>query len=325
MIRTNPANFPPHTLLALPLAAVLLASCGGSKDEASPKVTASRAAACITAACSGIEGSGTRDVPPPPAPHSHGRFIGTVKIANTMYFADALVTVDGAVRLFVGDPGGDNGVLQFTQPKLSQQFVGTVTPAGTTISGTGVVFGQYCADIQTPGPYCGSNTPAEIHLTIGPVPTNPDTANLRGDAQVGGTNATTWSVDLDYWPNYYRYPAGSLAGHYQEQIAEFAANGDTIITIDANGSLFFQSVRSGCVGSGLLRKHLDGQYGVYDMSLTLANCKAPYTRLNGEYAGLAADSASNFWDYDDELRIWLTSTTPGRTAPALTMLAAALY
>jgi len=63
---------------------------------------------------------------------------------------------------------------------------------------------------------------------------------------------------------------------------------------------------------------------VYDISLTLANCKPPYTHLNGAYEGLAADSAGNYWDYDDELRIWVSSTTAGPTAPPLTMLATPL-
>jgi hypothetical protein len=281
----------------------LLAGCGGG-SSADPSLTAPS--------------------PPPtgassdtPSAHSAGRFIGTVKIGDTTYFGDALITVDGAVRLYVGAPGGNTGALQISKPSVSEQFVGTVTLKGTAASGTGVVMGQYCAGVQVPGPYCGKNAPGEIHLSI-------DSTHLQGDVQVASSGAPEWFLDLDYWPNDYEQPARSLAGEYREDIVEFSANGDTIINVDGNGSLFFQSVSSGCVGNGLVRPHLDGRYGAYDIGLTLANCKAPYTHLNGEYAGLAAESPSDYWDYDDELRIWVSSTTAGPTAPALTMLATPL-
>jgi hypothetical protein len=280
----------------------LLASCGGGSAADQP----------------------VADSPPPtgspsgtPSAHSGGRFIGTVKIGDKTYFGDALVTVDGAVRLFVGGPGSNDGVLQTSKPSVSEQFVGTVTLQGTAASGTGVVMGQYCAGVELPGTYCGKNAPAEIHLSL-------SSADLQGDVQVAATGAPDWILDLGYWPNYYELPAGSLSGNYREDIAEFSANGDTIINVDGNGSLFFQSVSSGCVGNGLVHRHLDGRYGVYDVSLSLANCKPPYTHLNGKYAGLVADSAGNYWDYDEKLRIWLSSTTPGPTAPALTMLATPL-
>lgn len=283
---------------------------------------------------SGIEGSGTRKSPPPPTPapspaptpgpsstpgtpHTHGRFIGTVKIGNTTYFGDALITVDGEVRLFVGAPGSYGGALQTSKPTVSEQFVGTLTLQGTAASGTGVVMGQYCAGVQLPGPYCGKNAPAEIHLSL-------TSTDLQGEVQVAASGAPAWILNLGYWPNWYELPATPYTGELREDIAEFSTNGDTIITFDGNGSLFFQSVSSGCVGNGVMRPHLDGKYGAYDISLTLASCKPPYTYLNGEYAGLAADSADNYWDYDDELRIWVSSTTEGPAAPALTMLATPL-
>jgi len=57
-----------------------------------------------------------------------------------------------------------------------------------------------------------------------------------------------------------------LAGHYQETLAEFALDGDTIVSIVANGALSFQSANSGCTGNGTLRPHLDGAVNVYDVS-----------------------------------------------------------
>jgi len=315
MIRKTAGDVIAYRLLVLSLSVLFLWSCGGSKDDANGTLNATRLG-CITRQCFGIEGSGTRDMRPP-SPHTHGRYIGTVKIGDNTYFGDALITVDGAVRLFVGAPGAYDGALQMSKPSVSEQFVGTVTVQGTAASGTGVVMGQYCAGVQVPGPYCGSNAPGEIHLSIG-------SADLQGDVQVAATGAPAWSLHLGYWPNYYELPAGLGAVQLRVDIAEFSANGDTIINVDGNGSLFFQSVSSGCVGNGLMRPHLDGRYGVWDISLTLANCKPPYTHLNGEYAGLTADSAGNYWDYDEETRIWLSSTTAGPTAPALTMLATPL-
>jgi hypothetical protein len=324
MIRKTAGDFIAYRLLVLLLTVLFLASCHFDEQP------------------SGIEGSGTRKAPPPSPtpsppsprpgapssrpgapspsgiPHTHGRFVGTVKIGDTTYFGDALITVDGAVRLFVGAPGSNDGALQVIKPSVSEQFVGTVTLQGTAASGTGVVMGQYCAGVKVPGPYCGKNAAGEIHLTMGSSLTVG--LGLQGDVQVAN-GAPEWILDLGYWPNYYELPATPYTGELREDIAEFSTNGDTIITFDGNGSLFFQSVSSGCVGNGVMRRHLDGHYGVYDVSLTLANSKPPYTYLNGEYAGLAADSAGNYWDYDDELRIWVSSTTAGLAAPALTMLA----
>jgi len=148
-------------------------------------------------------------------------------------------SVDGTVRLFVGAPDSNDGRLQTSKPSVSEQFVGTMTLQGTAASGTGVVMGQYCAGFQLPGPYCGKNARAEIHLSL-------SSTDLQGDVQVAATGASEWILDLGYWPNYYELPTGSLAGEYREDIAEFSTNGDTIINIDSNGSLFFQSVSSGC-------------------------------------------------------------------------------
>ena len=107
--------------------------------------------------------------------------------------------------------------------------------------------GQYCAGVQVPGPYCGKNAPGEIHLNIG-------SAQIQGVVQVAANGAPEWILDLGYWPNYYELPAGPYTGELREDIAEFSTNGDTIITFDGNGSLFFQSVSSGCVGNGVMEE-----------------------------------------------------------------------
>jgi hypothetical protein len=127
--------------------------------------------------------------------------------------------------------------------------------------------------------------------------------------------------------NYYVLPAtqGGLAGHYKEELAEFALSGDTIITIDAVGVMFFQSASSGCTGNGRLRPHLDGAVDVYDVSLIISGCDAPHSTLNSTFDGLATISPSSKWDYDDNLRMWLSqqdATASGSSPPVLTTWAA---
>ena len=56
----------------------------------------------------------------------HGRFVGKVTIGETAYFGDALLTVDGAIRLYVGGPYAPSGVIQGRTPEGSAQVVGTV-------------------------------------------------------------------------------------------------------------------------------------------------------------------------------------------------------
>src|SRR5580765_417616 len=119
MIRKAAGDFIAYRLLVVPLTVLLLCSCSGPKGDANGTLNATRLA-CITQACFGIEGSGTRDIPPPPAPYTHGRYIGTVKIGSTTYFGDALITVDGAVRLFVGAPASYDGALQMSKPNVSE-------------------------------------------------------------------------------------------------------------------------------------------------------------------------------------------------------------
>src|ERR1700751_5050596 len=96
MIRKTAGDVIAYRLLVLSLTVLFLWSCGGSNDDANGTLNATRLG-WITRQCFGIEGSGTRDIPPPPAPHTHGRYIGTVKIGDNTYFGDALITVDGAV------------------------------------------------------------------------------------------------------------------------------------------------------------------------------------------------------------------------------------
>jgi len=92
--------------------------------------------------------------------------------------------------------------------------------------------------------------------------------------------------------------------------------------------LFFQSASSGCTGNGQLRPHLDGAVNVYDVSLTVSGCNAPYVHLNGAFEGLATTSPGSKWDYDDFLRMWLSQQNPdvsGASPPVLTTWAILQY
>lgn len=92
------------------------------------------------------------------------------------------------------------------------------------------------------------------------------------------------------------------------------------MNIDSSGKLFFQSANSACVGNGALVLHLDGAADTYDVTLMMQSCNGAYAYLNGQYDGLALYTASSYWDYDSQLRIWLSKPT-GETPPAaLTML-----
>jgi hypothetical protein len=149
--------------------------------------------------------------------------------------------------------------------------------------------------------------------------------DIQGQMSVttsGGTE--TWSLNVGPWSNYYTQPAtqGELTGHYQEELAEFSINGDAIISIAADGSLSFQSAGSGCTGNGQTRPHLNGAVSVYDVSLSLSGCQSPYDYLNGTFSGLATVSPSDYWNYDDLLRMWLSqdANVSGSSQPALTLL-----
>jgi hypothetical protein len=153
-----------------------------------------------------------------------------------------------------------------------------------------------------------------------------ESGNVQGEILVTTSAGTeTWSLDLTPWPSDYtaRATQGDLKGSYQEELAEFSINGDTIISMAADGSLSFQSEGSGCTGNGHSRPHLDGAVGVYDVSVSIAGCQAPFDYLNGTYSGLASISPSDYWNYDALLRMWLSqpeASVAGSSQPALTLL-----
>ena len=248
-----------------------------------------------------------------------GRYVGTVKIDDIEYFGDALLTADGLIRLYVGGAGGEDGTIQETAPTRSAQLVGTLNGQMDQISGDAFVFGQECA-VSEPIRFCTEVGHATLSIAV------VSQGAIQGEILVTTSiSAETWSLNLTPWTNYYSQPTtqGGLAGHYHEQLAEFSISGDIIISIAADGSLSFPAAGSGCEGNGQSRPHLAGAVSVYDVSLIISGCQAPHDYLNGAFSGLASVSPSDYWGYDDLLRMWLSrenSTAQGSSVPALTLL-----
>jgi hypothetical protein len=287
------------------LCAQVLTGCGGGGAGTMP----SSAAAMSPSSASPATAS------PLAAQAWQGHFIGTVKIGAGQYYGDALLTLDGAVRLYVGGPYANDGTVQQTRPDSSSQFVGKVEGHDNQASGSGVIIGQGCA-APVPGRLCGETAPAQINIAV-------DSGNIQGDLHVTtSAGDEIWSLALSEWNNYYILPATpqNVAGQYNEEIAEFALAGDTIMSIDLAGKLSFQSAHSGCIGNGTLAPHLDGKFNVYDVALTIENCNAPYAYLNGAFEGLATTTPSAYWDYDSLLRAWLSKRDGAPSPAAVTML-----
>jgi hypothetical protein len=79
-----------------------------------------------------------------------------------------------------------------------------------------------------------------------------EVAVTEADSEVASPDIETWTLDLSPWANYYHLPAtqGALTGRYKEELADFAQNGDTIVTVGYYGNISFQSASSGCTGLG---------------------------------------------------------------------------
>jgi hypothetical protein len=292
-------------MLALALAE-LLGACGGGDGGGSGQ--------------SGMPMSGNATVPPLPTQPSTGHYVGAVKIADVTYFGDAVFTQDGEVRLYVGGPYDNGGELQLTRPESSEQFVGTIEMRGGQWSGSGLILGEECA-INAASRFCGQPAPAELSATVQLSTDGTRSADLQGSILVTTSSGTeTWLLNLGLWSDPALATSAGASGQYNELLAEFASAGDVITNIDSSGKVFFQSASSGCVGNGALVPHLGGAADTYDVTLMMQNCAGAYAYLNGQYDGLALDTASSYWDYDSLLRMWLSKST-GETPPAaLTML-----
>jgi hypothetical protein len=300
-------------LISLPLCAcggLLLAGCGGGSDQ------------------SAVPASTTPSAPAPPpvvAAESGdawlGHYVGSVTIAGVSYFADAMLTADGLIRLYLGGPYANDGAIPQTVPASSAQLVGTLQGQTNQISGDGLVFGQQC-EASDPIQFCAEIGHANISVAY-----STDTGSfpaISGNIFVATSSGTeTWSLNMGlYGPNYIGlWTPEDIAGTYTEELADFALSGDTLITIDDKGVLSFQSASSGCTGNGEVKPHLNGAQNIFDVTLTISGCNTQYSYLNGTYDGLATTTTSSEWDYDSNLRMWLSQPdqdVSGAPPPALT-------
>lgn len=294
--------------LVSPLFAFAIAGCGGSGGGASPAPLSAEALQ-TPASLAAAQAWG-------------GHFIGTVKIGDVEYYGDALITGDGAIRLYVGGPYAPDGAVQESRPESSDQFVGNLEVHEDHAFGSGVIIGQQCARPHDRIGFCGENASAEIHIAQYALVTAAE-IGIKGEIHVTENEATElWSLDLQPLGNYsgLRARLGYVQGTYQEGLAEFVLDGDTLMSVNFAGQLFFQSAHSGCIGNGKLAPHLDGEFDIYDATLAITNCRAPYDYLNGEFEGLATLTPSSAWDYDSLLRIWLTGRDRPQSQAAVTML-----
>jgi hypothetical protein len=292
-------------LLGLPFVHALV-GCGGNSNDPS-RMSAPPAEAASA-----------------PQDARQGRYVGTVKIGGVDYYGDALITADGLIRLYIGGPNVSDGTVQPAIPTASAQLFGTMAQPTGDLDGGDLIFGQGCsAPVAPPMTFCSAPAHAKHNVAI-------VSGNIQGEIDVTSPDIGTWTLELSPWVNYYNLPATqeALVGHYKEELADFAQDGDTVISIDADGNLTFQSPGSGCTGDGRLKPHLDGSVNVYDvLFLTISGCQPPYDYLNAQFSGLATTSPSAAWDYDVLLRMWLSQTNPDiwdSAPPALTMSGRAL-
>ena len=247
-------------------------------------------------------------------PEGHGRFIGLVRIGNIDYFGDALVAEDGRMRLYVGGPYATSDLLQVTRAHSAMQFVGTIDMRNGGTFGSGVILGEGC------GPDTDCSTPISAELNIAPIKTE-----LRGEIRLLGPREpdAIWSVEMSKWDNYYTRAAAipSLAGQYEELISELSERTRTLIRIDENGQLSFEDAQTGCSGRGTMTPHSNGAFNVYDVEIHVEACDSHQAFMNGDWEGLAAESASSVGNSDSLLRIWLSTHAGTGTLAAVTLLA----
>jgi len=279
----------------------LLDACGGDGSGQSAGATTSSAAEA-----------------PKPTQVWTGHYVGAVGIADATYFGDAVVTEDGAMRLYIGGPYDNGGELQMVRPEGSEQFVGTIQMRDGQWSGSGVIIGQECA-INPANRFCAQAAPAEFSAKVNSA-SGCATAQLQGKIQLVMSGSTeTWSLDLELWAGG-DGPWHLPSGQFKEVLAEFASSSDVIVNIDGSGRLFFQSSGSNCVGNGTLAPHSAGPANISDVTLLMESCSGAYAYLNGTYGGLGLVTSSSCWDYDGLLRIWLSKGSGEGSPAAITML-----
>jgi len=248
---------------------------------------------------------------PPSGALQHGYFAGTVAIEGNPRYAEALLAANGAIRIYVGGSSGKT-----FDPDGSVLIIAQLESDGDQTLGTGTAMGQHCA--LFPGPFCAAPAPVELQIT--------DTTQgyLYSDVRVlTASGIEAWALASSWPTSTYLEPATIqfAAGQYEETLAEFGQQERVTINVDDDGTIFFQSATTGCVGNGELAPHQDGEFNVYDATLTIENCTGAYAYLNSELEGIANRSIGicSSW-----LVIWLASPDDQLSPVAVTMWASDL-
>ncbi|MEJ2516146.1 MAG: hypothetical protein P8102_13140 [Gammaproteobacteria bacterium] len=271
---------------------------------------------CFLVACGGGGSAPTSDFPPPSgsvirdirceedalagAPFG-GLFSGEIVGVEGSGWATALLTEDGYFRLHIEDSLGDEA------PEL--QFIGRYRPTTDNPWAWGEFRPQNCSDAD---PFCfaaegqfelTSKCRSELKGTLVAYPEGRPFAagwemlNFTLEARVAGAYDT---------PATLAFSEGVYGGSYPYSIG--AGPSDIVLTVDTAGAVFFQSPASGCVGNGTLNPHLDGAYNVYDVEITIANCAAASSHLNGAFTGLGTRPFSADTAFPaDALLLWLST------------------
>lgn len=274
----------------------------------------------------------------------HGLFSGNARIGEKIYYAEALITSNGAVRLHVGDVSNvccltNYGGAVMPESDFSAQFVGDVRFSSGGMQGTGAVIGESCAR-TSPSSYCTAAADADIDLSARGTTTDPSFGNLAGVVSIAsGGSETEWSLFLsrrsgDYYD--LGIQAGSdggyeeLAGVFVENFADVAGSGLASISVNADGRVFLQADTTGCVANGQLTPYLDGSSWLFDVALNVSNCAGNYAYLNRNYGGLATLRAAYWygwesWAIPDALVLLISSSDPDAAAVALTVVSEEVY
>jgi hypothetical protein len=245
---------------------------------------------------------------PPFLPDTSRRLDLQVTIAGVDYNAVGLLTADGALRVSVGDDGSGGPALM--------QIVGNVVQSSGYIVGGGAIYGEACASSPS-SRFCGRPSPAEFEL-----PTDEYTKGTIWVTTAAGQETWTWQTSSWYsWSPSAALPSAppwdAVKGLYSIRGTELAGNAGTVLTIDGQGRLFFQSSETGCTGNGTMTLRPDLNADVYDVGLTIEGCVGAYAYLNNQFEGLSIvdnDAAcTGCWDDGvgllDTPRLWLSMPT----------------
>jgi len=233
-----------------------------------------------------------------------GYFAGATTVDGDDYYSEALLTTDGELRVYLG----------YLEPYL---FAGTVEYGPDKTDGghsVGRLFRLNCSGGSPPAS-CSEPLAAEVQLT------DVTSGYLYGEISFSTPQGdTVWPLGMRWTSQWYAEPAtlDRVQGTWVERLAEYSQNQDTVISVDAQGALFFQSPSTGCTGNGQLTPHLDAATSVYDATLSIANCAADFAYLNTDFAGFATSTWGD-WEVGDWLVLWLDTPESASAPAALTM------